>query len=228
MTKLIVSVRTRHEAMLAWEAGVDLIDIKEPKQGSLGFASDAAVATIKSTLPSDVPFSVAMGELVEEFPYNPQAYSEGASFVKIGLSGCRKTAWQPVWKERFQTVAPSARPVAVIYADGERADSPTPAEILAHGHQAACGALLVDTYHKDGRTLIDLVSLGVLECWLETAGSHRMTTVLAGSLDASAIRTVLTLRPDYVAVRGAACHDGRRSTLDPIRIAELVDLVRGS
>ena len=39
MPKLLVSVRNAHEAGLALDAGVDLIDVKEPSRGALGAAS---------------------------------------------------------------------------------------------------------------------------------------------------------------------------------------------
>ncbi len=38
MTKLLVSVRSVDEAEMVLEAGVDLIDVKEPRSGSLGAA----------------------------------------------------------------------------------------------------------------------------------------------------------------------------------------------
>ena len=46
MTRLLVSVRDALEARVAMGAGVDLIDVKEPRRGSLGRASNSVVAAV--------------------------------------------------------------------------------------------------------------------------------------------------------------------------------------
>ena len=43
MTKLLVSVRDADEARDALSVGVDLLDVKEPDQGSLGRAADDVI-----------------------------------------------------------------------------------------------------------------------------------------------------------------------------------------
>ena len=60
MPKLLLSVRNALEANLALEAGVDLIDIKEPSAGPLGAASAAVIApgSVEMSTPSIVtPFA---------------------------------------------------------------------------------------------------------------------------------------------------------------------------
>ena len=46
MPKLLVSVRSSHEAQMAIDVGVDVIDIKEPSAGALGAASPAVIHEI--------------------------------------------------------------------------------------------------------------------------------------------------------------------------------------
>jgi hypothetical protein len=53
-----------------------------------------------------------------------------------------------------------------------------------------------------------------------------MLSVLAGSLAATALERALSLEPNFVAVRGAACRDGRTGDLHPAQLASLVKLVR--
>ena len=50
MTKLLVSVRDAAEARLAVEAGVDLIDVKEPSAGPLGAAAAETLAEIAAAV----------------------------------------------------------------------------------------------------------------------------------------------------------------------------------
>ena len=63
MTRLLVSVRDADEAALALTAGVDLIDVKEPRAGSLGAASPAVVRAVLDRVAGRVPVSAALGEL---------------------------------------------------------------------------------------------------------------------------------------------------------------------
>ncbi|MFM9068482.1 MAG: (5-formylfuran-3-yl)methyl phosphate synthase, partial [Planctomycetota bacterium] len=61
MTRLLVSVRNAQEAQAAHRGGAQLIDLKEPRQGSLGAVPPADWPSIQAALPSSVPLSVALG-----------------------------------------------------------------------------------------------------------------------------------------------------------------------
>jgi hypothetical protein len=75
MTRLLVSVRNAWEAGEALAGGADLIDVKEPRRGSLGAASPATWLDVRQALSraalkeepqtGSVPLSAALGELLE-------------------------------------------------------------------------------------------------------------------------------------------------------------------
>ena len=98
MPKLLLSVRSAHEANLALETGVDLIDIKEPSAGALGAASPQVIEEIVRLVNRRVPTSVACGELLASAAdIAARLPGSGASvtpstiapdYVKVGLSGC--------------------------------------------------------------------------------------------------------------------------------------------
>ncbi|MDP7206693.1 MAG: (5-formylfuran-3-yl)methyl phosphate synthase, partial [Pirellulaceae bacterium] len=117
---------------------------------------------------------------------------------------------------------------AVIYADQERARSPSPGEILEAARNLGCSAVLVDTFDKQAGNLLDHWPL---ERVREHAGQVRqqgMKVVLAGSLQMEEIRLLATPAVDLLAVRGAVCRGRREGQLDPERVARLVELVRQS
>ena len=87
MTKLLVSVRDADEARLAVEAGVELIDVKEPHAGPLGAAASEMIAAIAQVVARHRPLSVAFGEL-DEFEARPVATPHGITFAKLGLARC--------------------------------------------------------------------------------------------------------------------------------------------
>ena len=68
MTRLLVSVRSLDEARVALEAGVDLIDLKEPARGPLGAVDLEVVEAVSQFVASRVPTSTALGELID---WNP-------------------------------------------------------------------------------------------------------------------------------------------------------------
>jgi uncharacterized protein (UPF0264 family) len=65
MTKLLVSVRSAEEAGLAIAGGADLIDVKEPLEGSLGAASPTVIDEVLDRVGGRGPVSVACGELLQ-------------------------------------------------------------------------------------------------------------------------------------------------------------------
>src|SRR5262249_54258562 len=88
-----------------------------------------------------------------------------------------------------------------------------------------CRAVLIDTFNKRGGTLVDYLSRDDVGRFVRAVRRRGLLAVVAGGLDRAAIREVLVHRPDYVAVRGAACAGDRRGPMEATRVAELVELV---
>jgi len=66
---------------------------------------------------------------------------------------------------------------------------------------------------------------GQLSQLVDVVRDRGMLTVLGGSLDAATIPRVMSVRPDYVAVRGAACKGTRTGTIEQNRVRELATLI---
>jgi hypothetical protein len=222
VTRLLVSVRSPEEASLALEAGVHLIDVKEPRHGSLGAASPRVWREVADCVAGLAPLSLALGELREFHPPQSASVPPQYGYAKLGLAGCAQHAWQDRLLEAWQSLPPAVQPVAVIYADWQRAAAPPPQDVLAVAAASGCRAILLDTAEKDGSTLLAHCPLEELARLVETARGLAAMVVLGGSLSAVEIAAVLPLAPDYIAVRGAACAGGRSGRLDPQRIQELL------
>lgn len=219
-TRLLVSVRGVEEVETALRAGVEWIDIKEPAAGALGAADPATIAAIVKRVGVRANISVALGEL-RDFTSRPKL-PRAISFAKLGLAGC---AAQPDWPRRWEAVLRSlpakVTPVAVAYADWRYAQAPSPLDVIEHGARIGCGAALLDTYGKQAGGLFDHCGENQVRDWIAEARRHGMLTVLAGSLALEMIERAARLQPDLVAVRGAACDDGRSGQVSETRIAEL-------
>jgi uncharacterized protein (UPF0264 family) len=232
MTGLLVSVRDAAEARLAVEAGVDLVDIKEPRRGALGRADDSTIRQIVAAVGGQagtlcVPISVALGELVELAPAAALPDWDGIRFAKIGLAGCGPAAdWPARWGATFARMPVDVGRVAVVYADWQAARAPQPDEILRVARRLNCSAALVDTFDKRGGGLVDLWTLEQIESFIARARELGLLAVVAGGLNGANIPAIASLAPDYVAVRGAACAGERSGSLSRLRVEELVELVR--
>ena len=228
MTGLLVSVRSSWEAQLALEGGADLVDLKEPARGALGSADPAVWAEVVSAVAGRVPTSVALGELWEaDEPQYPDTLA-AFQFAKLGLAGCRPWAdWPQRWAQRLQILPAGVTPVAVIYADWRDAEAPRPEEILQHAAESNCGVVLFDTFCKTRGDLLHYLDQAELARLTRLARGSGLRVVFGGSLGPATIRDVLTLQPDYIAVRGAACRGERTGDVDAGLIRGLRRLIRG-
>lgn len=223
-TKLLVSVRDAAEAGIALEAGADIIDVKEPARGSLGRADDGTIAAVARTVGDRRLVTAALGELLAR----PSPPGEFDGWLKVGLEGCGEGIdWPARLRMLIGDVAPR-RMVAVAYADSAGARSPLPAQVLHFAAEHGCPALLVDTWAKDGPTLLDWLPLSVLRDWCGLCREAGTQLALAGALGEAQITQILPLKPDIIAVRGAACRGGARgATVDGAAVARLAELVHG-
>jgi uncharacterized protein (UPF0264 family) len=90
------------------------------------------------------------------------------------------------------------------------------------------GIFLLDTYSKPaGKTLFDWIPIPHLRELCESCRLACVSVALAGSLDVRRIRELLSLKPDWIAVRGAACDGGRDGIVSEAKVRELVALIKG-
>jgi hypothetical protein len=225
MTRLLVSVRSASEALLALEAGADLIDVKEPKRGSLGRADLSTIVEVLRAVGGRLPVSCALGELVDFFHPNVRLPGE-VLYAKFGLAACAdRDDWITRLEAARQGLPDGTSLVAVAYADSSAAKSPDPAMVLSAAEQLSCPAILLDTWSKTSGSLLDCMTSSALAWFVNAARQRGLMAVIAGGLGDREIKCVLATRPDYVAVRGAACRAGRESDLDAGRVRALSRLV---
>jgi len=240
VTKLLVSVRDVEEARIALEAGVDLIDMKEPTKGALGAVEAAEAKRIADLCGrSRKPLSMALGELQDDVPSALEgnvpfpllddplpAVPDEVSFVKIGLAGCaRRARWRAQLQLLRRSFDPNTGFVAVVYADGDAVAAPAAEAIVAEAIKLEARGVLVDTAVKDGRTVFDHWSPMQVRRFVEEVQSLGMLAVVGGGLTLTTIPQVVLSGADYVAVRGAACATDRTSKIDADRIRAIRQLL---
>lgn len=230
MTQLLVSVRSLAECELVLQTSVGLIDVKEPRKGSLGAAEFSTASAIQNRMAGEVrPWSLALGELREAAVGESDWKTLTPSYAKFGLSGTAHwPGWQQHWKEAMRHLSPATAPVAVAYADAEKAESASWREILEAALRLGSRVLLVDTFDK---------SAGRLRAWMDdeelfeirqATRSEGMALALAGSLTCDDIVALSGLRPDWFAVRSLVTSAERAAPVDLQRVQSVLQLLGDS
>jgi len=218
VTALLASVRTEEEAVLAVEAGADIIDLKDPRTGALGALAlpviGAIVARVRAI--SAAPISATIGDLadgqIDEMQRLVEATARtGVDFVKVGVAR-----------------GSHARTTLALLADQQAAVVPL---FLADGGleleliEAACAygfpIVMVDTANKNAGSLFDCVAHATLQQMLDLVRTAGARAGLAGSLRAEHVIALRALEPDIAGFRGALCDGTRTGRLNPAKVRAL-------
>ena len=212
MTAFLASVRDAAEARLVLNAGVDVLDVKEPAAGALGAVTDATLREIGTCAAGAVPVSATIGDLPpvpdQLLPAIERTWQAGVDIVKVGvfaaavpgsvvslLAGCSDRG---------------VRIVLVYFAEQWCGDLDW--ESL---NQSGVTGVMLDTRDKGSGSLTSKLGNVELAYFLRQARQANLVAGLAGSLRESEIPGLLALAPDYLGFRGALCGaSGRAGMLD--------------
>ncbi|MDW7727329.1 MAG: (5-formylfuran-3-yl)methyl phosphate synthase [Candidatus Methanoperedens sp.] len=218
--KLLVSPINVEEANICRLGGADIIDVKNPKEGSLGANFPWVIRAVKEAA-GDVPVSATIGD----FNYKPGTASlaalgaavTGAEYIKVGLYDIR-TKEQAL--DMLTNIVHSVRDfdrnrkvVASGYSDYRRINSISPFELPKIGAQAGVDVVMMDTGVKDGRSTFEFLSEKELTGFVENAGNFGLLTALAGTIKFEDIPALKRISPDIIGVRGCVCGGDRNSVI---------------
>lgn len=216
---LLISPINTEEAVEAIEGGADIIDVKNPKEGSLGANFPWVIRNIRNITPNGMHVSATLGDV----PYKPGTVSlaaagavvSGANYIKVGLYGTKN------YKEALEVmenVVKSVREfdddalvVASGYADAHRVGAVDPNEIPRVAADSGADLAMVDTAVKDGKTLFDFMDKDVLQKFNDSIHDYGLKSALAGSVKKEQLKLLHDIGCDVVGIRGAACTDGDRN-----------------
>jgi uncharacterized protein (UPF0264 family) len=226
--KLLVSVVDADEARAAAAAGADIVDVKNPAEGSLGAPSPAVIAAVCAAVGQ--PVSAAIGDM-PNLPGTAAlaaagAANSGATFVKVGLWGVSTEDDAVALLSAVRAAVPDAVVVAAAYADARRVPhAPLAPELLPRVARAAgVEVCLLDTAIKDGRGLLEWLSP---EPFVAEAHDLGLEVALAGALRAEDLPVIENTGADIAGVRSAACVGGRSGSLDGALVGAMRERLSG-
>jgi uncharacterized protein (UPF0264 family) len=232
--QLLVSVVSADEVADAVAGGADIIDVKNPREGSLGASFPHVIRRVRELTPAAVPVSVAIGD-APNLPGMAALAASGAAacrvqFVKVGILGPRDP------REALTLLAavcraarerdPSVRIMATAYADARKFGSLVPLDLPPVAAEAGADGCMLDTAEKNGGTLLTEMAAAELESFVAGCRRAGLLCALAGSLREEHIARLHELGPDIVGFRGAACGGDRlHGRIDREAVRRLKELV---
>lgn len=216
---LLISPINNKEAEESIAGGADIVDVKNPKEGSLGANFPWVIKDIREITPDNMLVSATLGDV----PYKPGtvslaalgALTSGADYIKVGLYGPKnyEEAVEVMINvtKAVKDVNPDAVVVASGYADAERVGAVSQWDIPKVARDSGADIAMLDTAVKDGKTLFDFMTPEDLEKFVKEANEYGLKTALAGSVKKEQLKTLNDLGCDIVGIRGAACTGGDRN-----------------
>lgn len=227
--RLLVSVVGDDEVAAALEGGADIVDVKNPAEGSLGAPLPALLRAVRPRVVAPAELSVALGDA----PHLPGtmalaaagAAACGADYLKVGLLGSVRPEQAldllTAVRQAADEVRPGVRLMAAAYADAARVGALPPRDLPRVARQAGCHGVMLDTAVKDGASTFAALGEDGVAAFLAVARDLGLVTALAGALGPADLERALRLGADIVGVRGSACEGGRSGRVSAARVRAL-------
>lgn len=229
--ELLVSAINLDEAKAAWEGGADILDVKNPKEGSLGANFPWIIREISDYADNKIIVSTTIGDV----PYKPATVSlaalgaaySGSNYIKVGLYGPENyDEAMDIMSNVVKTIKEYDDTITVVacgYADAYKIGSIEYDMIPKVAHDSGCDLAMLDTYIKDGHRLTDHLNQDQLAQFTKAAHDYNLKVALAGSVNANDIEMLKEVDCDIMGVRGCVCIGGDRNkgTISADLVAQL-------
>jgi len=213
----MISVLSATEAYDAIAGGAEMLDVKNPKEGSLGAQSPGIIREITELGSGKIEVSVAIGDM-PNLPGTAAlaalgAAACGADYIKVGIYGPQTESDASALLHKVKQ-AVNEYPVSIIaagYADFDRAGTLNPDCLPRIATSTGIQGILLDTCVKDGKTLFDFLDPQQLRDMAESAHADGLIFGLSGSLCEKDLETLHTVGADIVGLRTAVCLNNQRN-----------------
>ena len=229
--KVLISIRSFEELVPAIEGGADIIDLKNPNEGSLGASFPWVIKKVRA-YDNNFPLSVAIGDM-PNLPGTAALASSGAAIcgvniIKVGLYGPRTfNEGVKLLRSVVKATKDVNQDISVVgagYADFKSFNGINSIDIPTICKLAGADIAMLDTYIKNGRKLFDFIDSENLSKFVNKAHESNLLAALAGSLELKDIKKINDLGADIIGFRGAACSgsDRKNGIVEINRVKKIV------
>lgn len=220
MTGMLASVRNLEEAHLVYQAGADIIDLKEPLQGTLGAISLNEIHHVVDELWEKCVISATIGDLPADAAAIEdkvmQTAETGVDYVKVGMFSDRHI--EECLPKLVHCANKGIAIIAVFFADMNFNTD----HALQSAKQAHFKGAMLDTARKGSGSLLQHKNILQLEYFVTRAKQNDLLTGLAGSLTIEDIPALTKVNADYIGFRTALCASQERTNHLDLKAIEQV------
>lgn len=231
--RVLISIRSLEELIPAIDGGADIIDLKNPSEGSLGASFPWLIKKIRN-YGNDFTLSVAIGDM-PNLPGTAALASSGAAacgadIVKVGLYGPHSfKEGVELLKGVVKATKDISQKILVVgagYADFKSFNGIDSMDIPSICNSAGADIVMLDTYSKNGQKLFDFIDSEELRKFVNKAHEYNLLAALAGSLEPKDINKLNDLGADVIGFRGAACSgsDRKNGVVKINRVRKIVEV----
>ena len=214
---MLVSPINAVEAEAAMAGGADILDVKNPREGSLGANFPWVIRSVAEVAAGRVPVSATIGD----FDFKPGTASlaalgaafSGADYIKVGLLKIRDRdeaaeMLRPLVRSVKEFDA-NKRLVAAAYSDASRVGSISPMDLPEVAAECGADVVMVDTAIKDGRTTFEFMTESEISDFIALGHDLGMEVAIAGTIKFGDLALLKRVGPEIIGVRGAVCGGDR-------------------
>jgi uncharacterized protein (UPF0264 family) len=219
--RLLVSPINIVEAEAAMAGGTDILDVKNPREGSLGANFPWVIRSVAEVAGGKLPVSATIGD----FDYKPGTASlaalgaafSGADYIKVGLL---KIENQGQAGDMLSHIVRSVKEfddkkklVAAAYSDCARVGSISPMDLPEVAAECGADVVMVDTAIKDGKSTFEFMTESEIIEFISAGHDFGMEVAIAGTIKFEDLELLKRVAPDIIGVRGAVCGGDRSGTI---------------
>lgn len=238
--KLLVSPKNVDEAKEAIEGDCDIVDCKNPEEGSLGANFPWVIQDLKTTISSSQKPGIQLSATIGDMPYLPGTASLaavglatiGVDYIKVGVHGPKTKDQAKKLLENIVRAAKSVNDnvsvVAAAYADYKRIKtSIPPIDLVEIAAETGCDVVMVDTAIKDAKGLMDFMNHDEISRFCNKGEEAGLMVALAGKLRMQDIPFLKTTGARIIGVRSMVCQgfDRLRGAIEASLVMQVKELL---
>ncbi len=222
--KILISCKDIDEALLLSKYDVDIIDVKNPNEGSLGANFPWVIEEIRKKIVNR-EISATIGDV----DFKPGTYSLAAyclkilnvDYIKAGLLIDREKS--EILTKSLRKATEGKKLILCSYADFKHIGSISPIDLIDIAYKYEADGVMIDTYDKSSnRNVFDYLSLDYLKEFVTKAREHDLIVAIAGKIGINDIDRLMDINPDVIGFRSAVC-DKREGKINESKLLKLIE-----
>ena len=231
--KLLISIRSIEEVKVVNGLNIDIIDLKEPKNGPIGMLDFIDIKKIVLALRDNnfcgkisTTFELNDGNLSRnDIAKIENLGSVGLDYIKVGVSADGNT-WTNLKKfteslSKIKNRVLENKLILVLMITDKHSFKFV--KNISPSMVGKFSGIMIDTLDKENGSVFDIVNFTELSIIKKFALENNIDFGIAGSLDVSHTSLINQLQPNWAGYRGGVCLKKRSGPLSRVRLENLID-----